>query len=151
MKTNNLVSPYITPHAAVPYEGRRMNIYGWDKLHFLVFIHLSFYLHFIEFHFYGWDRKRKEMLWHEEKWNKKQLQTQIDELGKLLLLFFYFFSIIFSFSSFLFPNLRLSSNLFPFFSAIFHTINNTMWTGEEEEKNAIKLHKSTAIACLFFY
>ena len=138
MKTNNLVSPYIKPHAAVHVEEEWAST-GWDKLHFLVFIHLSFLFTFYWVSFLWTRQNEKEMLWHEEKWNKKQLQTQIDELGKLLFFLDYFLI-------FLLP-LRLTSNLYPFFSAIFHTINKN----DEDGKKAIKLHKSTAIACLFLY
>jgi hypothetical protein len=107
----------------------RMSSYGWDKLHFLVFIHLSFYLHFIEFHFYGWDRKGKERCFGMKK-------NEIKSSSKHKLMnwencFCCFFPRLFSH----FPpsDLRLSSNLFSFFSAIFHTINKMMRTGWGEK------------------
>lgn len=104
----------------------RMSIYGWDKLHFLVFIHSFIVLFTFYWVSFLWMRQKweREMLWHEEKWNKKQLQTQIDELGKLLLLFFS--SIIFSFSSFLFP-IFVFLLIYFHFSLPFFTLSIKRW------------------------
>lgn len=90
-----------------------------------LFIYRFIYI-LLSFIFMDETERKKRKLWHEEKWNKKQLQTQIDELGKLLLLFFPS-SIIFSFSSFLFPNLSSFCLIYFHFSQPFFTLSIIQW------------------------
>jgi len=124
MKTNNLVSPYISPHAAVHVDEEWAYTDETNCIFLSLFIHSSFYLHFIEFHFYGWDRNGKEKCFGMKK-------NEIKSSSKHKLMnwencFCFFSSIIFSFSSFLFP-IFVFLLIYFHFSLPFFTLSIKRW------------------------